>query len=50
VVEPPKLMKKPRSFLQSLEAPNAARVKVIELPAAAYRASLAAPVAAAPAR
>jgi hypothetical protein len=43
VVEDPKLMKKPRSFTQSVEHANAGRVTVIELPAKTYLASLAAP-------
>ncbi|MDJ0277975.1 hypothetical protein QLH51_14330 [Sphingomonas sp. 2R-10] len=40
VVEERKLMKKPRSFVQSVERANAGRVTVIELPAKAYFATL----------
>jgi hypothetical protein len=40
VVEDKKLMKKPRSFVQSVEQANAGRVTVIELPAKAYFATL----------
>lgn len=46
VVEDKKLMKKPRSFTQSLERANAGRVTVIEMPARDYFASLAPPVVA----
>lgn len=46
VVEDRRLMKKPRSFTQSLERANAGRVTVIELPARAYFASLPPPVVA----
>lgn len=46
VVEDRKLMKKPRSFIQSVEHANAGRVTVIELPAKAYFASLPPPAAA----
>ncbi|MEH3038442.1 MAG: hypothetical protein PGN21_00020 [Sphingomonas paucimobilis] len=46
VVEEKKLMKKPRSFIQSVEQANAARVTVIELPAKAYFATLPPPAAA----
>ncbi|MGN5373626.1 hypothetical protein [Sphingomonas hankookensis] len=40
VVEDRTLMKKPRSFVQSVERANAGRVTVIELPASAYFATL----------
>lgn len=40
VIEDKKLMKKPRSFVQSVEQANAGRVTVIELPAKAYFATL----------
>jgi len=40
VVEDKKLMKKPRSFIQSVEHANAGRVTVVELPAKAYFATL----------
>lgn len=49
VVEDKKLMKKPRSFSQSLEAANLGRVTVIELPAKDYYASLGAPPVVVPA-
>lgn len=52
VVEDPKLMKKPRSFIQSVEAMNVTRVARIELPAKQYWATLTpaeTPVVAAPA-
>ncbi|WP_200909283.1 MULTISPECIES: hypothetical protein [unclassified Sphingomonas] len=39
VVEDKKLMKKPRSFIQSIEQANAGRVTVVELPAKAYFAT-----------
>lgn len=39
VVEPPKLMKKPRSFLQSVARDNAAQVAVIEKPAKVFLAA-----------
>lgn len=40
VVEDRKLMKKPRSFIQSVERANAGRVNVIEQPARAYLATV----------
>ena len=46
VVEDKKLMKKPRSFIQSVEQANAGRVTVIEMPAKAYFATLPPPAAA----
>lgn len=46
VVEDRKLMKKPRSFTQSVARANAGRVTVIELPAKAYLATLTPPVVA----
>lgn len=46
VVEDRKLMKKPRSFIQSVEQANAGRVTVIEMPAKAYFATLPPPAAA----
>lgn len=46
VVEDRKLMKKPRSFIQSVEHANAGRVTVVELPAKAYFATLPPPAAA----
>ena len=46
VVEDKKLMKKPRSFIQSVEQANTGRVTVIEMPAKAYFATLAPPAAA----
>ena len=39
-------MKKPRSFIQSVEHANAGRVTVVELPAKAYFATLPPPAAA----
>lgn len=45
VVEEKRLMKKPRSFTQSMAAMNAGAVAVIELPAKEYYASLTAPAA-----
>ncbi len=49
VVETKGLMKKPRSFTQSVAAANVGRVTVIELPARDYFASLAAPAVPQPA-
>ncbi|KZE11281.1 hypothetical protein AVT10_17085 [Sphingomonas hankookensis] len=46
VVEDKKLMKKLRSFIQSVEQANAGRVTVIEMPAKAYFATLPPPAAA----
>ena len=46
VVEDKKLMKKPRSFIQSVEQANTGRVTVIEMPAKAYFATLPPPAAA----
>lgn len=46
VTEPKALMKKPRSFIQSVEHANVGRVTVIELPAKAYFATLPPPAAA----
>ena len=43
VVEAKKLMKKPRSFTQSIEAMNAARVTRLEMPAERYYATLGLP-------
>jgi hypothetical protein len=46
VVEDKKLMKKPRSFIQSVEQANTGRITVIEMPAKAYFATLPPPAAA----
>ena len=45
VVEDKKLMKKPRSFIQSVEQTNAGRVTVIEQPAKTYLATVPPPAA-----
>lgn len=45
VVEDKKLMKKPRSFIQSVEHANAGRVTVVELPAQAFFATQPPPAA-----